>query len=427
MATTDVNKPDLSLVQSFGKLFKPEYGVPPRPGAPVIKMPPIAKFGVPDAPRFGEGAKRVLQAGSAGELLSDGPTLADVAVPGSSPASTNLLVAGPPQSEAAQRTNVPATSTDREAYQMDEAAKAFTMIPDEGRDTSTAMDASGNYMQGVNKPGGTFNVQRGDRGGATDAEWEAMNQDERTKIRVASIKAQSAADQQARAGAQVAQSPTRTATAPLNARQQFASDMNDYNSGRVGSEGYKRMRNMRMQRESAARDLPRRERAAALGALALDPFGDEPAAEGKSGLTNSDQLGLARLGLDTQFKSQEANRKAMNDRYERQKDKYARKRDAAKDDQELRSNAIEASEEILESGGRFAEGLQGLGPELLRRSARKGIDPYSAMDAMNALLAEDTPAMENMRKSLMDSNVENQQKAQASFAKMFARKQGWNQ
>lgn len=460
-----MQNPDLKLIEDAAQLFRPGYGakgaqmkVAGQPGASAAK---IGHMLGQDARSIGQMAKRGGQVlydtttgglkaagnevaapikgfyqGATGQPLTENvPSMADAEVPGSRTASANPMVPAPPQSGPVQRspTQEPAiparAQVDRSAYSLKDAAKDFTILPDQDAGTSTAMDMQGNSMQGINKPGGTFSTismpapdldSLRKRNAISKANaYNALPEGQRGRMPndVADVMG-------------VARAPERGQASGAGSNPTMREAVQSYLSGDVGGEGYRMARNMKMKQESAARDLPRgRARNAALAEIAADPFSNvlEGGQTGTPALSPANQLGLARLGLDTQFKSQEAQRKAMNDQYTRQKDAYQMKRDAARDEGELRDASRERADEIITDGSRFAPELQQVGPQLLRQSVNKNMDVDSVADAMNALLAEDTPAMAETRKSLLDDDEETQRAAQKSFAEMFARKQGWDQ
>lgn len=368
------------------------------------------------------------------------PSLADVEVPGSRTASTEPMVVQPP---VTKRHAATVENIDRSSYQLPDVAKDFTMVPDEGVASSTAFDAQGNSMQGINKPGGTFKVVPGP--GASTPGYADMSNEDKIKANVAAYQAQGE-QRNAKARAQsymdlpenqrgripddvadvlgIARAPAREETATPDTS--LASAMDDYLSGRVGSQGYNKIRALKMQRESALGSIPQgRDRRRAMAKLAADPLGLERVGrlggrEQTDGLTPANQISLARMGLDNQFKSLEAQRKSQNDLYTRQKDAYQRRRDAVGDSKEQLEGARAEVMRMVEARN-FPVEVQGLAPDLLNRAVLSGKDPYEALDTMNGLLRQDTPEMQGLRKSLMDDDPAVQAQAQATFTALYAR------
>jgi hypothetical protein len=171
----------------------------------------------------------------------------------------------------------------------------------------------GNFLEGRGTGGGGGNLSiMGDYSGPTStagmtdaqkADFETQRQADIQK-NVALYNAQSDALRKGIANQRAAQGVTpRTAGSDI-ARPTMQDDLQDYMGGAVGTEGYRRIRNMRMdynaQRDEAMKGLDRKGRAAVADEFAQnDPMAQIIRAGTQPQDTGYDPYQMARLGIDT--------------------------------------------------------------------------------------------------------------------------------
>ena len=190
--------------------------------------------------------------------------------------------------------------TDAAISQISTSEGPYDKITANGLTTISGPSGEAYFERGAAQPG-TFSIQAGPRGGLSEADWNKLSQPERTAIRVAEIKKQSAQAQPD----QIGQSSNSGVT--VIGDPSLQESMDDYLSGRVGSPGYTKISNLiALNRKLTGNTsgLSSRELGARADLLKASPIGDLLSRAGtgssKSGPSLGDVIDLQKLGLDRQ-------------------------------------------------------------------------------------------------------------------------------
>ena len=259
-------------------------------------------------------------------------------------------------------------------------------------DGTTTATLEGGSMSGIDRPGGSFRVQAGEA--SAQPGYAQMTNEQKIAANVAAIKAQAP-----KAATPNAAGQSQTQTEGIhNPTMQEA--MQDYAAGRVGSEGYKMIRNLNMK---ARQDLVMRKRDAMRAAqqipngryrkMALRDIakgmdtGDAVAtalsnseADETEDLSFADKMDAMRLQMTQQRNEREAARDQRQDDIAKEQINYERKRDQAKDVESLRELGLSELDQMAEQGMIAPELSQGF-----REMVFAGEDPFLIQQHMQQL------------------------------------------
>lgn len=261
-----------------------------------------------------------------------------------------------------------------------------------GPNGMTTATLEGGSMSGIDRPGGSFRVQAGEA--SAQPGYAQMTNEQKIAANVAAIKAQAP-----KAATPNAAGQSQTQTEGIhNPTMQEA--MQDYAAGRVGSEGYKMIRNLNMK---ARQDLVMRKRDAMRAAqqipngryrkMALRDIakgmdtGDAVAtalsnseADETEDLSFADKMDAMRLQMTQQRNEREAARDQRQDDIAKEQINYERKRDQAKDVESLRELGLSELDQMAEQGMIAPELSQGF-----REMVFAGEDPFLIQQHMQQL------------------------------------------